>query len=101
MAKIITITESNLKTIIKHIVKEQLELSKMNPISWVKSNVNKVQKFFDAMDIVENTGKRIYNSGAIDVKSYPYRAMKDKEDAFSSHYRISYHSDTFYPKDSG
>jgi hypothetical protein len=27
--------------------------------------------------------------------------MKDKEDAFSSHYRISYHSDTFYPKDSG
>ena len=55
MAKIITITESNLKTIIKHIVREELELSKINPISWVKSNVNKVNKFFESKDIVEKS----------------------------------------------
>ena len=55
MAKIITITESNLKTIIKHIVREELELSKINPISWVKSNVNKVNKFFESKDTATTT----------------------------------------------
>jgi hypothetical protein len=95
MTKIIRITESNLKTIINHIVKEQLELSKMNPISWVKSNIDKVQKFFEAKDIVENTGKRIYNSGSLEVKSYPYRAMKDKEDAFCHQAMSAYSTSLF------
>jgi len=95
MTKIIRITESNLKTIIEHIVKEQLELNKINPISWVESNIDKVQKFFEAKDIVENTGKKIYNSNALEVKSYPYRAMKEKEDAFCHQAMSAYSTNLF------
>jgi hypothetical protein len=88
-------TESNLKTIIRRIVKEQLELSKMNPIDWVKSNLDKIKKFYEAKDIVEDRAKRLYNSKVISKNTYPYRAMVDREDAFCHQVMSAYSTNLF------
>lgn len=99
MPKVIKLTESDLTRLVKRIVKEQLELSKMNPIDWVKSNLDKIKKFYEAKDIVEDRAITLYNSKVVSVlqgkNTYPYRAMVDQEDAFCHQAMSAYSTNLF------
>lgn len=55
----------------------------------------KVNNFIDARVIIEKRAKEFYNSDSMDKKTYPYQAMKDKEDAFCHQAMSAYATDLF------
>jgi hypothetical protein len=55
----------------------------------------KVNNFIDARVIIEERAKELYCSDDMDKKTYPYQAMKDKEDAFCHQAMSAYATDLF------